>query len=70
MSMIIRYVKFVFFCNSNFVCNIRILFELRLRPGSVKRERGHSRLVLHGPRWFANQVAQLVIEYLIAYAMQ
>ena len=59
-------VKLVFIKTfSNCVRKIRILFKLRLGPES---DRSHSQWVQNhnGTQWFADWVAQLVLEYLIA----
>ena len=56
-----------FFSNSNFVCKTRISFELRL---GTESGRGRFLSVQNGAQWFANQVAQLVVEHFIALTMQ
>jgi len=56
-----------FFFKIQTSCKIPILFELCLGP---KSGRGRSPWVQNGVKWFADQVVQLVLEYLTTLAMQ
>ena len=58
-------VKFIF--SKCELCKIRILFELRL---GAESGRGRFTWVHNGAQWFVNRVAHVVLEFLVALAMQ